>query len=410
MDLKSEKIVKIIVPGSSFSNGNNETANRILKFIDGDFNPSILFVDDIEKEINSSSGSNSSSNSSSNSKFIKNITKIQKSNPKIKQIFLIIHAYKSNAIIKKLKLEISFPVTCILILGGTDINIDLEDSIKRVKVLESLKLADRIVSFTKCMIDKINNYTNVDVDEKSVVIKSSFQVEKIQEEIFQPKTFLLIANFRPVKGILLALDIWKNFIESYPNLQSCPHNSLSYQLKILGKCLDDNDYNQKVLQKIGEINCHGSHGGSIHGSIILNQNCNHQDVIEEIQKSYCVINTSESEGMSQALVNGMGFGKPVLAGNIEANLELLMGLPKNDDDLDQDLKSPMDPKIRYEKEDFIEIYQKDSNFYQSARLFDKILTDREYYEKLSYKSKSIVGSHHKFDDEREKYKILIEEF
>ena len=220
---------------------------------------------------------------------------------------------------------------------------------------------------------------------KFKIIRSGYQtvpqkISHLGDE--NSKTLVMVANFRPVKNIIRAINIWTIFY-------GMTQKSQNFTFKIIGKpTTDDKEYSNQILDKI--------QNNSVPSIQIIND-ADHSKVIEELKNSYAVINTSISEGMSQALIHAMSFGKPVLCSNIAANSELLR------------LQNNVTNNDCYDSQEF-GIFSDDGisdNRLINAQLLFRVFTDPAFYEKLSNRSIEVVKKWNDPEIEAKKYRELI---
>lgn len=187
-------------------------------------------------------------------------------------------------------------------MGGTDINIDLQERMD-AEMFSFLNEAAFITVFTedaKAKVERLySGWSN-----KVIVIQQGiwvpWNISTIHGEML-PR-ILLPAGLRPVKDVLHVLKALDEINNDFPNMN----------FTILGAKLDEAVYKQ-VLEKAEQRNW-----------------MNYVGVVPyEVMKGWydqaqIVINTSKFEGQSLALMEAMAVGRPVIARNNEANRDLII--------------------------------------------------------------------------------------
>lgn len=192
-------------------------------------------------------------------------------------------------------------------LRGTDVWEDINDP-NRCKVVESvLRLASKVTVLTESMRRKVYKHLP-DVYEKIILIHQG--VEKLVvsetfsfENIISSKDKIIFfpANLRNMKNIFYPLDPLSLIVKDFPELK----------LAYLGPIIEDEI--KKRLDCALNI-----YKWAVYLGVIP-----HDKIGDIFDRSFVVINCSISEGMSNALLEGMIMGKPVLAYRNSASLELI---------------------------------------------------------------------------------------
>lgn len=210
----------------------------------------------------------------------------------------------------------------VVTLTGTDLNHDAAqtDSDTATTVWRALEAADGIVVYHHAALEQLLGYypgaagkavvippavwlpaetAEVDLDsgtsEPETDNVDSAHVDTIQAEGFV--TLLLPAALRPVKDIERAIRVLTDVSKRYPSLR----------LVLAGPILDV-EYGRRVLEAVQE-----RPWVSYVGAVPL------EGMSDLIRRSDIVLNTSLSEGLSNAVLEAMSLGKAVLASDIPGN-------------------------------------------------------------------------------------------
>lgn len=169
---------------------------------------------------------------------------------------------------------------------------------------------------------------------------------------------LLVAGIRPVKGVLEAIRLLRDARLAAP----AGHPASGLRLLLLGPVLDE-AYGEQVFAE-----AHGLEW------IVHLDGVPFEQMTEVYGAANLVLNTSHSEGMSNALLEAMACGKPVLASSVPANLALV-GEGK-----------------------FGLTYRDEREF---TELLHLVLGDREFSSRLGAAARNHVHQHHGPDAERD---------
>lgn len=152
---------------------------------------------------------------------------------------------------------------------------------------------DWFVLLTEQLKDEIEALVKEkNTDMKCVAIPNFLDVNEFPEKEFEKeKTVIAIGRLHPVKGFDRMLRIWSEVSKKYPE----------WQLKILGG--GEEEENLKALIK--ELH--------IEKSVNMMGMCNHDIVIEELEKASLYIMTSHSEAFPFVLIEAMMAEVPVVA-------------------------------------------------------------------------------------------------
>ena len=207
-----------------------------------------------------------------------------------------IHAFKFG------KLVINKNINFILIIGGTDININIYDKNKLPIIIEACKQAKYIIAFNKVIKNKIINLDNI-LSKKIKIIPQS--IEFIKPKYFDirsllknkynitnvNKFFLCVGNIRPVKDPMFLKT-------SFNKLQK-----ENIYLIFIGNVLSgDYDFTNGMIH-IGPLE--------------------HKYILSCLEQSNGLINTSISEGMAVSILESMIHKCPVYCRNNESNSNII---------------------------------------------------------------------------------------
>ena len=243
-----------------------------------------------------------SGNESTLNRLNKILSSINRSNSltnKIEDKLIGIHAYKFGKLVYNKKIDY------MLIIGGTDINEDVNDVSKKKIIIKSIENAKQIICFNNFLYNKVK-YLCPKIDNNIKIIPQSVEEFPINKEfnliqIIKEKTrktynkiYAMVGNIRSVKDPF--------YLESIFNFKLKEKN---YLLVLLGSIIEDD--------------------------LVINETDNFikLDPIDSIYlKSFYsqidgLINCSKSEGMSGSILEAMFYGCPVYARNIEGNIALI---------------------------------------------------------------------------------------
>lgn len=195
----------------------------------------------------------------------------------------------------------------IITLTGTDVYEALEDA-RKAETHEALREAGALVVFHDSVKKRLTAHFP-SLAEKTFVIPQGVELpggdcSGIGGFPFSAGklTFLLPAGLRPVKNVLFPLEPLARLFEQEPR----------GRFVIAGPIIDA-DYAAEVMARLEQYTFAHYIGGISHDAI----GCLYK-------KADVILNTSLSEGgMANSVVEGMAFGKPVLASAIEANRWLI---------------------------------------------------------------------------------------
>ncbi|SFE37120.1 glycosyltransferase [Alteribacillus iranensis] len=217
----------------------------------------------------------------------------------------IIHALHINRTADWIAKEnISFNKPLILTSGGTDINIDMNQPVKK-RIMETLlQQADALTVFTEDAMKMVGRQfpffkSKVHVIPQSVrphiKSKGCMDLPKAQPRVLLP------AGLRPVKNVFYSYDEMKKMTDLFPLLHFI----------IIGEVLDVTV--AKEVKKVSDQNDWYSY----HPPVAPHRMSDYYDWAD------IIINTSESEGQPISLLEGMAAGLPALARDIPGNRSLV---------------------------------------------------------------------------------------
>jgi glycosyltransferase involved in cell wall biosynthesis len=234
-----------------------------------------------------------------------------------------IHAYRAGRLLSDCNVPFG------IILGGTDVNVDMQTpSTKRDVCFRALLQALFIVAFSEEIAEQLRSLFSAHLSS-NMAVESVFQkVSVIRQSVSIPmehaqgtyafpsihdyiglsqsvKVILLPAALRPIKDPLFLLDALRL------HNATCK-TSLRFCLVIAGPSLDENTLHlvQAACMNHPE-EC--KYVGFKPRELILHW----------MSSSFCVANTSESEGMSGTILEAMAVGCPVIARRNTGNCSLV---------------------------------------------------------------------------------------
>ena len=210
---------------------------------------------------------------------------------KIKNNLIGIHAYKFG------KKVINKNLNFIVIIGGTDINVDVYNASKLNVIRKCLKEAKYIIAFNKFIYNKLSLF-NINISKIKIISQSipkltlsNFINLRQRYDIKTKKIYLLVGNIRPIKDVLYLKEIFKN-------------NDMA--LIIVGKNFNDFNFNFNLLKNIYHIN-------GLPKNYIFN-------CMKQVDG---LINSSKSEGMSISILEAMKMKCPVYVRNNNGNKSIV---------------------------------------------------------------------------------------
>lgn len=279
---------------------------------------------------------------------------------------LAIHLFKAGRLL--LDTQVPFGV----IFGGTDINEDVKVEQKRIVMEQVLQKARFAVAFTEKLRDASELFLlshswkvhvqpqgiQTDVAEKFCWTEFLTSTAVSTEHVDKLRVFLLVCGLRRVKDPLYLVQVFSEW--------HC-QNPLNVFI-IIGPKIEPvfSTEVEAVVQKTA--------------GVYMAQERSQQELHAAMKKSFAVVNSSLSEGMSAAILEAMDLGVPVVVRDIPGNAAI----------------------VRHEITGLL--YSSPQEFvYQSQRL----LSDHELRQRLVRNGKIYVEEHHSQKQERETYQRLV---
>ncbi|KAG8597466.1 hypothetical protein GDO81_002290 [Engystomops pustulosus] len=258
---------------------------------------------------------------------------------------LAIHVFKAGRFL--LDNGIPFGV----IFGGTDINEDVKNEEKFWVMGTVLEEARFAVAFTCKMKDAAAKYW------PQAISKIHIQPQGMMH--IAAHIFLLICGLRRVKDPLYLVEAFAEWHERDPSI--C--------LVIIGPTVDP-VFTSEVRSKLHNID-----------GVYLVEEIPLADVQALIKRSFAVVNSSLSEGMSAAILEAMDLEVPVLARDIPGNAAIM------------------------NHEDTGLIFSNPTEFVKLAK---RLMSEPDLKRKITNNAKNYIRSHHSWELERETYQNLVQ--
>ncbi|GBG27944.1 Carbohydrate deacetylase [Hondaea fermentalgiana] len=195
-----------------------------------------------------------------------------------------------------------------IVTGGTDVNCSLQDEC----VLEVFRACNGIVSFNAAMRDVLASLTSSPVTvipqavDTSFVHNSSFSIRESCGLDASARILLLVCGLRKVKAPSYLRPVWPQVRERLAGVT----------MVIVGPVLDE-----KVAADVDEWV--RDTNDEVAASVLRHPMLPHACLLRAIADADALVNTSESEGMSGAILEAMALGTPVLARVNAGNCELV---------------------------------------------------------------------------------------
>ncbi|KAF5891433.1 glycosyltransferase 1 domain-containing protein 1, partial [Clarias magur] len=237
------------------------------------------------------------------------VTLLMRQDQEVFDAALAIHLFKGG----RLLLDAGVPFG--VVFGGTDINEDVKDGHKRSVMEEVLHRARFAVAFTEEMKQKAKTYLECDVSKIHVQaqgietsVSAHFSWTEFlhtagvcEDRVDDLHVFLLVCGLRKVKDPLYLLNAFSEWHSQNPRVI----------LIIIGPQIDP------VLSKEVE-ECVKRCAG-----VFLAAERSQEELHAAMRKSFAVVNSSVSEGMSAAVLEAMDLRVPVLARDIPGNAAIV---------------------------------------------------------------------------------------
>lgn len=211
-----------------------------------------------------------------------------------------LHAVKGGLPAREIAKETGAPF--VITITGTDINIDLL-RLEGKEGATALSEAARVIVYGPWAVERLVN-PDPALQGKIEVIRPSVDIEKAGEkkaDLPAGFNFLLPSGIRRVKDPVFAATALARLHEKFPAIN----------LTIAGPVLDKNEW--AILQTVIKDRDWVSH-----------RLVDHNEMPSLYTAADVVLNTSVSEGLSNALLEAMALGSPVLASNCEGNRAVII--------------------------------------------------------------------------------------
>jgi len=228
-----------------------------------------------------------------------------------------IHAYRAGTMLQAAFGSKDSPaVPYLLIASGTDLNLDLQNIARHAAMRSAFAGAAGIVALSPEILEKATALCRESTPPLApppvyiphapdFATTSSYSLRAALGLVSTQSLILLPAGIRPVKGIALAIESMAQALLEHPD----------HVLAILGPTLDP-DYHAHCASLIGEWRLrHRSLKGRMH----LLDGLPRPDYLAALRESTLLLNTSEAEAISNAVLEAQGAGIPVLARDIAGN-------------------------------------------------------------------------------------------
>lgn len=269
------------------------------------------------------------------------------------------HAVRCGALVAQIAAEQHLPY--IITITGTELYRGGEQELSEEENLH-LGTAAALVTFHEVIGRRVATALPALADRLKIIpqgveVPDNSSPDKLPES---PFTFLLPAGIRPVKNILFPFTPLAELRRCYPQVK----------LVIAGAAIDA-DYTSQLLAAVA-ANPFSSWIGEVA----------HVDMPSHYRSAQVVLNTSLSEGgMANSILEGMAYGKPVLASDVEGNRSLVTDSVNGF------------------------LYADEADFLRKA---EKLLTDKNLRNLMGSNGRKYVVSHCTPDLEAQRYLELYE--
>jgi len=271
-----------------------------------------------------------------------------------------LHALKGG--VPAMEMAERFDVPFVVTITGTDLNIDLLQS-ENLEILKVLDKAARIVTYSSLSKDRLSSRLTL-VSKKITVIRPSVEIARQKGgrgSLPSGFNFLLPSGIRKVKDPAFAIRPLEALRNEFP----------STKLAIVGPVLDYAEWKNLSDEIEGK-------------EWISYMKVEHDEMPDIYNSADVVLNTSVSEGLSNAILEAMSIGKAVLASDCEGNRAVIS------DGLDG---------LLYRQGD-------EADFLRKAK---RLILDLEFRERLGRAAREKVAREFSLDAEIERHLILYGE-
>lgn len=209
-----------------------------------------------------------------------------------------LHALKGG--VPAMEMAESLNIPFVVTITGTDLNIDLLQ-VENPHILKVFDKAAKIITYSELAQDRLLSRLPP-ISGKVSVIRPSVDIGKSKGERTLPAglNFLLPSGIRRVKDPSFAIKSIETLKKEFPSIK----------LAIVGPVLDD------VVWK--------NLSNAIKGKEWISyMKVSHDEMPDIYDSADIVLNTSISEGLSNALLEGMHFGKALLASDCDGNRAII---------------------------------------------------------------------------------------
>lgn len=280
--------------------------------------------------------------------------------PDSQLIIHALHALKGG--VPAMEMAERFDVPFVVTITGTDLNIDLLQS-ENLEILKVLDKAARIVTYSPLSKERLSSRLPL-VSRKITVIRPSVEIVRQKGgrgRLPSGFNFLLPSGIRKVKDPAFAIRPLEALRKEFPSIK----------LTIVGPVIDD-----AVWKTLSD-----AMGGR---EWISYMKVTHEEMPDIYDSSDVVLNTSVSEGLSNAILEAMSLGKTVLASDCEGNRAVIS------DGLDG---------VLYRQGD-------ESDFLRKAK---GLILDLEFGERVGRAAREKVAKEYSLDAEIERHIMLYRE-
>ncbi len=197
-------------------------------------------------------------------------------------------------------------LSLILTTTGSDLNYDLKNA-GRELVLTAFAAAEKIIVFhdyfQKLIEDAYPEFcSKLSTIPQGVWLEDSPPLKREMIGLAADNiVFVLPSGLRPVKDIELSIDGLQGVYKDFPELR----------LLIIGPVIDQ-DYGQKIKQRVKELNW-----------VIYLGEVLHSEIGSYLSLADIILNTSQAEGQPQGLLEGMSRNKPAILTAVPGNLDII---------------------------------------------------------------------------------------